>query len=138
MIIGALLFGSEMMLVDAAFYLVFIGAAAMVTGLVGMFGITLDLWAQWVLFAVLAIVAMLLFRDRLYKKLRVVEHDYASGPEGETIRLDEDLAPGESARLSYRGTTWTVMNSGSVAIEKGKDVRIEKVSGLTLMIGQAQ
>lgn len=137
-IIGALLFGSELMIVDAAFYLVFIGAAAIITGIVGMAGVGLELWAQWLLFAALSIVAMVLFRERLYQKLRAVKTDYPSGPSGETIRLEADLAPGESSRLNYRGTTWTVQNAGPTVIEKGKDVQIDKVSGLTLVVGKAQ
>ena len=137
-IVGALLFGSELMLVDAAFYLVFIGAAAIITGLTVMAGVGLELWAQWLLFAALSIISMVLFRERIYQKLRAVKNDYPSGLSGETIRLDDDLAPGESCRHNYRGTTWTVLNSGSEAIEKGKDVLIQKVNGLTLVIGQSQ
>jgi membrane protein implicated in regulation of membrane protease activity len=137
-IVGSILFGSELMLVDAAFYLVFIGAAAIVTGLVGMAGVGLELWMQWLLFSVLSVVAMLLFRDRLYKKLRAVKTDYGGGPAGDIIRLEEDLQPGESCRQKYRGTTWTVLNRGHTVVEKGKDVRIETVTGLTLVIGQSQ
>lgn len=134
-IVGALLFGSELMLVDAAFYLVFIGAAAIITGLTVMAGVGLEQWAQWLLFAVLAIVSMVLFRERIYQKLRAVKTEYPSGPSGETIRLEEDLAPGETCRLNYRGTTWTVLNGGSEAIEKGKNVEIKNVNGLTLVVG---
>lgn len=134
-IVGALLFGSELMLVDAAFYLVFIGAAAIITGLTVMAGVGLEQWAQWLLFAALAIISMVLFRERIYQKLRAVKTDYPAGPAGETIRLDENLAPGESCRLNYRGTTWTVLNGGSEALEKGKNVEIKKVNGLTLVVG---
>ncbi len=137
-IVGALLFGSELMLVDAAFYLVFIGAAAIITGLTVMAGVGLEPWAQWLLFAGRAIISMVLVRERIYQKLRAVKTDYRSGPSGETIRLEEDLAPGESCRLDYRGTTWTVLNSGSEAIEKGKDIQIQKVNGLTLVVGQSE
>ena len=137
-VVGALLFGSELMLVDAAFYLVFIGAAAIITGLTVMAGVGLEPWAQWLLFAGLAIISMVFFRERIYQKLRAVKTDYRSGPSGETIRLEQDLAPGESCRLDYRGTTWTVLNSGSEAIEKGKDIQIQKVNGLTLVVGQTQ
>jgi len=137
-IFGAILFGSELMIVDAAFYLVFIGIAALITGLVGLLGIGLEPWFQWILFAVLSLASMVLFRERLYKKIRVGNQEYASGPAGETIRLQADLPPGESGRLNYRGTTWTVMNNGSELIEKDKDVRIDKVSGLTLIVGKPQ
>ncbi len=137
-IFGAILFGSELMIVDAAFYLVFIGIAAVITGLVGLLGIGLEPWVQWMMFAVLALVSMVLFRERLYKKIRPAGQDYASGPAGEIIRLQADLAPGESGRLNYRGTTWTVLNKGSELIEKDKDVLIDKVRGLTLIVGKPQ
>lgn len=137
-IIGTLLFGSELLLVDAAFYLVFIGAAAIVTGLIGLAGIGLEPWAQWMLFGVLSLVAMFFFRGRIYQKFRAVKTDYPSGPSGEVIRLEEDLAPGESCRLNYRGTTWTVLNNGPEVIEKGKNVEIQKVNGLTLVVGRSQ
>jgi membrane protein implicated in regulation of membrane protease activity len=133
-IVGSILFGSELMLVDAAFYLVFLGAAAIITGLVGMAGLGLELWMQWALFAVLSIVAMVLFRERLYKKLRAVKHDYGDGFAGEVIRLEVDLQPGESCRQMYRGTTWTVLNRGDAVVEKGRDARIESVTGLTLNV----
>ena len=66
-IFGALLFGSELMFIDAAFYLVFIGLAAIITGLTEMLGLSLEYWAQWMLFAGLSLVAMVLFREQLYK-----------------------------------------------------------------------
>jgi membrane protein implicated in regulation of membrane protease activity len=137
-IFGAILFGSELMIVDAAFYLVFIGLAAVITGLLGLMGLGIEPWLQWILFAVLALVSTVLFRERLYKKIRLGGQEYASGPAGEVIRLQADLAAGESGRLNYRGTTWTVLNKGSELIEKDKDVRIEKVSGLTLIVGKPQ
>lgn len=137
-IFGAILFGSELMIVDAAFYLVFIGLAAVITGLVELMGISIEPWLQWILFAVLALVSTVLFRERLYKKIRLSGQEYSSGPAGEIIRLQADLPPGESGRLNYRGTTWTVLNKGTELIEKDKDVRIEQVSGLTLIVGRPQ
>ena len=56
-IFGALLLGSELMFIDAAFYLVFIGLAAIITGVVGLSGMDLEYWVQWILFAGLSLVA---------------------------------------------------------------------------------
>ena len=134
-IFGALLLGSELMFIDAAFYLVFIGLAAIITGLVGLSGISLEYWVQWILFAGLSLVTMVLFREQLYKKLRGGNSaGYQTGPAGETIRLDQNLAPGDSGRFSYRGTTWTIMNMGADAMSSGENVRIHSVDGLTLKI----
>ena len=66
-IFGALLLGSELMFIDAAFYLVFIGLAATITGLAGLLGLGLEYWAQWILFAGLSLVAMVLFRNNCMK-----------------------------------------------------------------------
>ena len=134
-IFGALLFGSELMFIDAAFYLVFIGLAAIITGLVDLLGLSLEYWAQWMLFAGLSLVSMVLFRQQLYEKLRGGSGPgYESGPAGETIELEEDLAPGDSCRMSYRGTTWTVFNANADAMASGEKVRIDSVDGLTLKI----
>ena len=47
MIFGAILIGSELMIVDAGFYLVFIGIAAALTGLIELAGLGLEPWLQW-------------------------------------------------------------------------------------------
>ena len=134
-IFGALLLGSELMFIDAAFYLVFIVLAAIITGLVGLLGMSLDYWVQWILFAGLSLVAMLLFRRQLYEKLRGGSGaGYETGPAGETIKLDQNLAPGDRARISYRGTTWTILNMGAEAMSSDENVRIHSVDGLTLKI----
>ena len=134
-IFGALLLGSELMFIDAAFYLVFIGLAATITGLAGLLGLGLEYWAQWILFAGLSLVAMVLFRKQLYEKLRGGSSaGYQTGPAGETIKLEQNLAAGERARISYRGTTWTILNMGTEAMSSGENVRIHSVDGLTLKI----
>jgi len=134
-IFGALLLGSELMFIDAAFYLVFIGLAAIITGLVGLLGMSLDYWVQWILFAGLSLVAMVLFRRQLYEKLRGGSGaGYETGPAGETIKLDQNLAPGDRARISYRGTTWTILNMCAEAMSSGENVRIHSVDSLTLKI----
>jgi len=134
-IFGALLLGSELMFIDAAFYLVFIGLAAIITGLAGLLGLGLEHWAQWILFAGLSLVAMVLFREQLYKKLRGGNSTgYQTGPAGETIKLEQDLGPGDSARISYRGTTWSILNMGAEAMSSGENVRIHSVDGLTLKV----
>ena len=68
-ILGVVLFGMELLAVDAQFYLVFAGIAAIVVGLLGLVGIDLPVWAQWLSFAALSIVAMFTIRQQLYAKL---------------------------------------------------------------------
>jgi len=135
MIIGALLFGSELLIVDAGFYLVFIGIAAALTGLVGMMDFVLEPWVQWVLFSAIALTAMVLFRKKLYTRLRGSAVGYAVGPAGEIVTVEQTLQPGEKGRLAYRGTEWTVVNTSDQVFEQGQHVQISGVTGLTLNLG---
>ena len=70
LVLGIGLLGVEMFVVDAQFYLVFIGVAAALVGLVGLTGIDLPQWAQWLVFAALALVTMFAFRKRMYAMVR--------------------------------------------------------------------
>ena len=133
-VLGMLLLGAELFGIDAAFYLVFIGIAAVITGLLELSGAGMEPWLQWLVFAALALTAMVLFRKRLYTKLRKDIPDYPNGPAGETLRLANPLNPGESCRQDYRGTTWTIVNGSDHALEQGMAAMITEVKGLTLVV----
>jgi membrane protein implicated in regulation of membrane protease activity len=133
LVIGALLFATEMFLIDAQFYLVFLGAAAVVVGLFEWSGLPLSQAAQWLLFAFLAVVAMAGFRKRLYRRLRrQVDTVPEAVTAGDRVQLPEVLAPGQSCRVEYRGSTWTARNTGVTALSG--EVVIIKVDGLTLLV----
>ena len=134
MIIGALLLGSELLGVEAAFYLVFIGVAAMITGLIELAGAGLEVWMQWLLFSAIAIVLMVLFRRKLYARLRGGGVGYEAGPAGEIVTVEQALEPGQSGRMSFRGTDWTVVNDSQQAFSAGQRVRIGRVDGLKLKL----
>jgi len=132
MIIGALLLGSELLGVDAAFYLVFIGIAAIITGLIELGGAGLEVWMQWIVFSIISVVLMVIFRKKLYALLRGDGVGYETGPAGEIVTVDQALEPGQSSRMSYRGTDWTIVNDSDQVIAAGQQVRISRVDGLKL------
>ena len=133
-VIGTLLLGIELFAIDAQFFLIFVGAAAIVVGLVGMLGIDLPAWLQWLLFAALAIAALLTMRKQIYAKLRNRPHAPVDGDVNQRVKVLEELAPGKSTRVEYRGSAWTALNVGKHAIPAGEEVRIESVDGLTLHV----
>ena len=134
MIIGAILLVAELFGVDAAFYLMFIGFAAILTGLLGMSGLEMAPWLQWLVFAGVAFVSMILFRKRLYKKLREVSVEYNDGRSGDIFTLSETLEPGNSCRMAHSGSTWTVLNRTDSTLASGTSVQVIEVKGLTLMV----
>jgi membrane protein implicated in regulation of membrane protease activity len=126
------------MVVDAAFYLVFIGAAAVITGFISLAVAGMAPWVQWLVFATIAAAAMVFFRAQLYTKLRSVKTEFISGPAGERITLDAALPAGGRARQQFHGSTWNIENSSDVALEQGSKVRIDRVDGTTLVVSSTQ
>lgn len=133
-IIGVLLLGAELFAVDAQFYLVFIGIAAIVVGAGDLVGLNLPLWLQWLSFAALSILTMLTVRRQLYEKLRRRPLEAVENDVGQRLSIAEELAPGTSCRTEYRGTMWTALNIGTRAIPAGGDARIEAIEGVTLRV----
>lgn len=135
MVLGIGLLGVEMFVIDAQFYLVFIGLSAAVVGLLGLFGVDLPNWAEWLIFSALAVAAMVSFRRRLYETVRnrgghVEERLTVGDRVVATVRIE----PGQNGRVEYRGTSWSARNTGVAAIEAGREAVIAEVDGLTLHV----
>jgi membrane protein implicated in regulation of membrane protease activity len=131
--VGAILLGSELTFVNAQFYLVFVGASALVVGILALGGVTAD-WLQWLIFGSLAVTSMLAFRRRIYERVGRVLPAMRSGPAGEIVTLPTNLPPGETCRLEHRGSSWSAINAGEAVIAAGSRARIERVDGLTLVV----
>ena len=94
---GAILLGSELTFVNAHFYLVFVGASALVVGILALAGAARADWLQWLIFAALAVTSMLTFRRRIYERMGRVLPAMRSGPAGETVTLPTNRLPGKPA-----------------------------------------
>jgi len=134
MILGAVLFGAELLAVDAQFYLVFLGVSAALVGLAALTGIVIPEWAQWLLFAALSLMSMFTFRKSLYGKIRGNVPGFKAGVAGEYVMVSENLDPAAQGRASFRGSDWTVVNDGSDCIPGGTRVRVIRSEGLTLHV----
>lgn len=138
LVAGAVLLAVEMFVIDAQFYLVFLGISAALVGLLALFGVELPAWAQWLTFAVLALIAMVGFRRRVYQLVRgrtgVVEERLTLG---DRVTVPVRLEPSQSCRVDYRGSSWTARNIDEVAIAAGHEAVIARVDGLVLLIRSA-
>jgi membrane protein implicated in regulation of membrane protease activity len=133
-IAGAVLLGAELTFVSAQFYLVFIGSAAILVGLITLVAPPAD-WVQWALFAALAIVSMVTFRSRVYRRFHRAMPQVDTGPRaGGVITLQVSLGAGESCQTEYAGTYWTVRNDGDKPIPSGGRARVTGVKDLTLLV----
>lgn len=133
-IFGVVLLGVELLAVDAQFYLVFAGLAAIIIGLLGLVGLELPLAGQWLLFAVLAVTAMFTLRRPIYARLMNKPFGNVSTDLDQHVVLGQELAPGKSCRIEYRGSGWTAVNIGDQAIPSGGAARIDSIDGVTLHV----
>jgi membrane protein implicated in regulation of membrane protease activity len=133
-ILGVLLLGIELLAVDAQFYLVFAGLAAVLVGVLGLVGLELPIAGQWLLFAVLAVTAMFTLRRPIYAKLMNKPFGNVSTDVDQRVVLAQELAPGKSCRIEYRGSGWTALNVGDQVIPSGGAARIDSIDGVTLRV----
>ena len=136
LVIGIVLAGAELM-TDAAFYLVFAGAAAIAVGLLGLAGVGMPIWVQWLAFAVLAIASMVLFRQKLYRRLRGSAPRYQHPAVGAVVEVGEEVAPGRRTRVRLQGTEWTAVNVGPDPIRRGAGGVVVDTDGVALEIVEA-
>ena len=132
-IAGAILLGAELLFVNAQFYLVFVGIAAILVGLTAL-AVPLAEWLQWGLFAALAVLSMVTFRSRIYHRFHDATPPVETGPKGGLITLPAALAAGESCQAEYGGSYWTVRNDSQTPIPAGARARIVSVENLTLLV----
>jgi membrane protein implicated in regulation of membrane protease activity len=133
LILGIGLLGVEMFVIDAQFYLVFIGVAAVFVGLIGLSGVTLPEWAEWLVFAVVSLATMFAFRRRIYQLVRGRSgHVQERVTSGDKVVVPMRLEQGQECRVEYRGSSWTARNVDAAAIQAGAQAEIVRVDELTL------
>ena len=136
---GVVLLVGEMV-ADAQFYLIFLGGAAVLVGLLGFASLSGGIAMQWAIFGVLAVVLLVGFRARVYGRLRGAGGG-APGHEnvvGEIAIVRSDIGPGVLGRAELRGTIWTARNVGTGVLHDGERVAVVKVAGLVIDVRRAE
>ncbi len=134
LVIGLLLVLAELA-TAGGFYVIFFGVSALIVGVLAGFGAAGPMWVQLLLFSVLSVASLVLFRARL---LQWVQHD-PQQPEidtlvGEIGVASSELTPGTVGRVEVRGAAWSARNIGAAAVTPGTRIRVVRVDGLMLDI----
>jgi membrane protein implicated in regulation of membrane protease activity len=133
-VIGGVLLGAELLLIDSAFYLVFLGLAAIAVGLLGLAQVSGPPALQWAIFAVLALVLLVGFRRRVYGLVRGADAPGHQALIGDLAVAQEAIGPGRQGRAELHGAVWAARNVGNTALEPGQPARVEGVDGLVIRI----
>ncbi len=117
------------------FFAIFFGAGAILVGALKGLGWEGPAWAEWLVFTVLSLVSLGLFRKPLMRRFnlsggkRTVDR-----MEGETAVVTEDVALGGVGKAEMRGASWTARTAGEWPLPKGQRCRVERVEGRTLWL----
>ena len=132
---GLMLLAAEMA-APGGFYILFFGLAALIVGALAALEWLNTAWLQWLLFSILSLISLFLFRNSLLVWMKAHEPvgQDVDSMVGETAVLTEDLPAGAVGKVELRGTTWSARNTGHTMLRKGHRARVERVDGLTLWI----
>jgi hypothetical protein len=131
MVLGTLFLGAEIA-IDAEFYLVFLGISALTVGLLGTTSIELPIWGQWLAFSGIAVASLIIFRARVYNKIRGEVPDRSEGVDGELAVVSEEILPGQMGSAKLRGAIWQARNVGNEPLAAGSRAIVQKTNGLVI------
>lgn len=122
-------------LLTSGIHLGFFGVGAILVGLLVALGVVDTLWVELLLFSVLSILLLVIFRQPLIRRLRESPQKHeVDAVVGQTALALIDMAPDAFGRAELRGSSWSARNVGSSSITNGQRCVVEKVDGLTLWI----
>jgi membrane protein implicated in regulation of membrane protease activity len=132
MVLGLVLAALELA-TPGGIFIIFFGVAAVAVGVLDLAGLATRDSVQWLLFSVIALVALRLFRRPILKR---IEGRDAGGDidslVGEVGIASTGMAPQEHGRLELRGTTWSARNVDATPIAAGQRCQVVTVRGLVL------
>jgi len=131
-VIGVALLAAETA-IATDFYLVVLGLSALLVGLIGLAGLSLPIWLQWLLFGALSAVFLVVVR-RALPRTAGLRDDPNQVVVGEVALVKERIDPGSVGQAELRGATWTARNISSSPLAAGSRARVHRIDGLMLHV----
>ena len=132
-LVGLLLLLGEL-LTPGGFYTLFFGAAAIVVGALAGLNAAGPLWFQFILFSLLSVVSLWLFRERLLQLTQGEHREAVDNLVGETAVVSGDIPVNGIGKAEMRGSSWSARNVGEKALARGERCKVERVEGLTIYV----
>jgi membrane protein implicated in regulation of membrane protease activity len=133
LLIGLVLVALEMA-AAGGFYVIFFGIAALAIAGLRVVDLAGPAWVQLLLFSVISVVSLLVFRQRLLRQWQTPGVADVDSLVGETAVALEDIAAGTVGRVELRGSAWSARNSTGAVIGKGRRCTVVRTDRLMLFI----
>jgi membrane protein implicated in regulation of membrane protease activity len=92
------------------------------------------LWFQFILFSVISLLTLWLFRGKLLELTQSKNQERVDSLIGETATSVESIPINGIGKAELRGTSWTARNVGKKPLEPGERCKVERVEGLTIFV----
>ncbi|HEX8031919.1 MAG TPA: NfeD family protein [Vicinamibacterales bacterium] len=118
----------------SGFFILFFGLGALTVGVLVGLGAVGSLGIELLLFTVLSVAYLLIFRGRLQSRVAMPPSANVDSLVGVLAIVQERLSPGVVGRVEVRGATWSARNTSDVTLSPGQRARVAAVDGLTLAV----
>jgi inner membrane protein len=133
MLLGLLLLLAELV-TPGGFYFIFFGIGAVVVGVLAGLGAGGLAWLQFLLFSILSLVSLWLFRGKLLKLTEAAPDRNVDSLIGETAVASDEIPVNGIGKVEMRGSAWSARNVGDKPLKHGERAKVERVEGLMLFV----
>lgn len=131
-LIGFALLGLEFVATTA--HVGFFAAGAFFVAILALAGWDGALWQELLVFTVVSLIAVFVFRPIVVRKLRMNETRPVDELVGEQAVAIDEIGVDGRGKAELRGSTWSAKNVGGSPITRGQRCTVERVEGLLLHI----
>ena len=132
-LLGLVLLLAELV-TPGGFYFIFFGSGAVVVGVLAGLGAGGPVWLQILLFSILSLVSLWLFREKLLKLTEQAPDQKIDTLVGETAVASDEIPINGIGKVELRGTAWNARNTGGRPLKNGERAKVERVEGLMLFV----
>ncbi len=131
---GGLALAVAELITPSGFFIIFFGVGAIAVGLLAALGVVESIWLQGLLFSVLSVASLLVFRGRLATTFQPPPPIAMDSLVGVLAVVQESLSPGVVGRVEVRGASWSARNTSDVVLRAGQRARVAGIDGLLLTV----
>lgn len=133
-VVGGFVLAAVELATPSGFFIIFFGLAAITVGVLTRYAVITSWWVEWLLFTVLSVAYLSLFRGRLQALFQNPPSSKVDSLVGVLAVAREPLAPGVVGRVEVQGAAWSARNTSDGPIEANQRCRVVSVDGLTLAV----
>jgi hypothetical protein len=116
----------------SGFFIMFFGLGALTVGALARIGLVEAGWSQWLLFTLLSIGYLLVFRGQFQRRFQIPPPPDVDSFVGVLAVPQGAIEPGGVGRVEVRGSTWSARNLAAEPIYTGQRCTVVSVDGLLL------